>query len=118
VNWRHAFLFCTTLVMDLLPGRRLEVLSELGESAKKKKGWWGAIVTKSSYYTLTSSPQSPMIRYDAMHGYDATDSKIIFTNSSYSRQDHRNVKMSGVSVLHSNWSEMSVRFMLSHPSAT
>jgi hypothetical protein len=39
-------------------------------------------------------------------------------SNSYSRQDHRNVKMSGVSVLNSNWSEMSVRFMLSHHSAT
>jgi hypothetical protein len=48
---------------------------------KEKKVWWGAIVTKSSRRTLTTSPQSAMIRYDAMHGYDETDSKAIFKNS-------------------------------------
>jgi hypothetical protein len=80
VNWRQAFPFCTTLVMELIPGRRLEVLWELGESTKKKKVWWGAIVTKTSRRTLTTSPQSAMIWYDAMHGYDAADSKVIFIN--------------------------------------
>jgi hypothetical protein len=78
VNWRQALSFCTTLEMNLLPGRRLEVLWELGESAKV---WWGAIATKTYHCTLTSSPQSAMIRYDAMHGYDATDSNVIFINS-------------------------------------
>jgi hypothetical protein len=81
VNWRHAFSFCTTLVMILLSGRRLEVLWDLGESTKKKKVWWGPVVTKTCRRTLTTSPQSAMIRYDAMHGYDATDSKVIFINS-------------------------------------
>jgi hypothetical protein len=39
-------------------------------------------------------------------------------SNSYSRHDdHRNAKMSGVG-MHSNWSEMSVRFILSHHSAT
>jgi hypothetical protein len=66
--------------MEQIPGRRLEVLWELGERTKKKKVWWGAIVTKTYRRTLTSSPQSAMIRYDAMHGYDAPDSKVIFIN--------------------------------------
>jgi cytoplasmic iron level regulating protein YaaA (DUF328/UPF0246 family) len=81
VNWRQAFSFGTTLVMELIPGRRLEVLWELGESTKKTKVWWGAIVTKTSRRALTTSPQSAMVRYDAMHGYEATDSKVIFINS-------------------------------------
>jgi hypothetical protein len=81
VNWSEAFSFCTTLVMEVLSGSRLEVLWELGESTKKKKVRWGAIVTNTSRRTLTTSPQSAMIRYDAMHGYDATDSKVIFINS-------------------------------------
>jgi hypothetical protein len=81
VNWRQAFSFYTTQLMEQIPGRRLEVLWKLGESTKEKKVWWGAIVTKTSRRTLTTSPQSAMIRYDAMHVYDATDSKVIFINS-------------------------------------
>jgi hypothetical protein len=80
-NWRQAFSFCTTLVTGIIPGRRLEVWWELGEITKKKKVWWGAIVTKTSHRTLTMSPQSAMIQYDAIHGYDATDSKVLFINS-------------------------------------
>jgi hypothetical protein len=75
------FSFCTTLSMELILGRRLELLWELGESRKEKKVWWGAIVTKPSHGTLTTSPQSAMIRDDVMHGYYATDSKVIFINS-------------------------------------
>jgi hypothetical protein len=52
--------------MELIQGRRIEVLWEFGESKKKKKVWRGAIVTKPSRSTLTMSPQSAMIRYDAM----------------------------------------------------
>jgi hypothetical protein len=66
VNWRQVFLFCTTLVMELIQGRRIEVLWEFGESKKKRKVWRGSIVTKPSRSTLTMSPQSAMIRYDAM----------------------------------------------------
>jgi hypothetical protein len=80
VNWRQDFSFCNTLMMELIPGRRLEVLWELVESTKKKKVWWAAIVTKTFCRTLTTSPQSAMIRNDAMHECDATDSKVIFIN--------------------------------------
>lgn len=78
--------------MDLVTGRRLEVLWELGESAKKTKVWWGAIVIKTSRCTLTSSTQSATIRYDAMHGYDAIDSKVIFINSSVLEESESRTK--------------------------
>jgi hypothetical protein len=92
VNWRQAFSFCTTLVMEQIPGRRLEVLWELGESKKEKEKWWGAIVTKTYRRTLTTSPQSAMIRYDAMHGYDATDSKVILINSTVLEESESRTK--------------------------
>ena len=79
VNWRQYLSFRTTLAMDIEKGRRLEVLWELGEGAKKMKVCWGAIVIKTPRCTLTLSKQSAMIRYDAMNGYDAIESKVIFT---------------------------------------
>jgi hypothetical protein len=53
---------------------------------KEKKGWWGAIVTKTSRRTLTTSPQSTMIRYDA------TDSNVIFINSTVLEESNGRTK--------------------------
>ena len=68
--------------MEIKLGRRLEVLWEIGSAPKKTSVWWGAIVCSVAMPSASSAPVSATIRYDALHGYEESDSKVSFITES------------------------------------
>jgi hypothetical protein len=59
---------------------------------EEKESAVGSYCHQLSRRTLTTSPQSAMIRHDAMHGYDATYSKVIFINSTVLEESESRTK--------------------------
>jgi hypothetical protein len=97
---------------------RLAVNSFRAGLSRKDRKTCKAVLSRMPFVLAAST--NALINCNTAKGSDPSKRNLNEASSnSYSRHDdHRNVKMSGFSVLHSNWSEMSVRFVPFHHSDT
>jgi hypothetical protein len=68
--------------MDIQKGRRLEVLWHLESASGQQSVWWGASVRNVDGPSASSARRPVTVRYDALHGFNAADSNVVFLTNS------------------------------------